>query len=236
MTPPRAPGQPALLNHREVETLFHEFGHMMHHVLSEVPIRSLAGTRVVSDFVELPSMIMENWCWENEALDRFARHCETGAPIPADVKKRMLAARTYRAANALMRQLGFSTVDLLLHTEYDPAKHGDVMDVRARGLRRASRRCRSRPTTRCSRRSRTSSARPTATPPATTRTSGPRSSRPTPSGASARAASSAARSAIASAARSSRAATPRIRPSLYRTFLGRDPDVGALLTRLGIAA
>lgn len=127
VTPPRAPGQPALLNHREVETLFHEFGHMMHHVLSEVPIRSLAGTRVVSDFVELPSMIMENWCWETEALDRFARHCESGSPIPADVKKRMLAARTYRAANALMRQLGFSTVDLLLHTEYEPAKDGDVM-------------------------------------------------------------------------------------------------------------
>jgi oligopeptidase A len=133
VTPPRQPGQPALLNHREVETLFHEFGHMMHHVLSEVPIRALAGTRVVSDFVELPSMIMENWCWESEALDRFARHCETGAPIPADVKKRMLAARTYRAANALIRQLGFSTVDLLLHTAYDPKQHGDVMEY-ARGI------------------------------------------------------------------------------------------------------
>ena len=133
VTPPRQPGQPALLNHREVETLFHEFGHMMHHVLSEVPIRSLAGTRVVSDFVELPSMIMENWCWESEALDRFARHCDTGAPIPPDVKKRMLAARTYRAANGLIRQLGFSTVDLLLHTEYDPKQHGDVMEY-ARGV------------------------------------------------------------------------------------------------------
>lgn len=127
VTPPRGPGQPALLNHREVETLFHEFGHMMHHLLSEVPIRSMAGTRVVSDFVELPSMIMENWTWERDALDHFARHFETGAPIPDDIKDRMLRARTYRAANALMRQLGFSTVDLMLHTEYDEAKHGDVM-------------------------------------------------------------------------------------------------------------
>ena len=127
MTPPRGPGQPALLNHREVETLFHEFGHMMHHVLSEVPIRSQAGTRVVSDFVELPSMIMENWCWEPEALDRFACHVETGEPIPADIKERMLSARTYRAANALMRQLGFSTVDLLLHTSFDGDVDGDVM-------------------------------------------------------------------------------------------------------------
>jgi oligopeptidase A len=127
VTPPRSPGQPALLNHREVETLFHEFGHMMHHLLSEVPIRWMAGTRVVSDFVELPSMIMENWTWERDALDRFACHVETGKSIPDDVKERMLRARTYRAANALMRQLGFSTVDLLLHTVYDESKHGDVM-------------------------------------------------------------------------------------------------------------
>jgi oligopeptidase A len=127
VTPPRKPGQPALLNHREVETLFHEFGHMMHHLLSEVPIRSMAGTRVVSDFVELPSMIMENWTWERDALDRFARHVDSGEPIPAEIKDRMLRARTYRAANALLRQVGFSTVDLLLHTEYDASTHGDVM-------------------------------------------------------------------------------------------------------------
>jgi oligopeptidase A len=127
VTPARSPDQPALLTHREVETLFHEFGHMMHHLLSEVPIRSMAGTRVVSDFVELPSMIMENWTWEEGALDQFARHYQTGAAIPPAVKERMLRARTYRAANALMRQVGFSTVDLRLHTEYDEAVHGDVM-------------------------------------------------------------------------------------------------------------
>jgi oligopeptidase A len=127
VTPPRRPGEQALLNHREVETLFHEFGHMLHHLLSEVAIRSMAGTRVVSDFVELPSMIMENWTWERDALDRFARHHQTGEPIPEEVKERMLGARAYRAANALVRQLGFSTVDLLLHSEYDEAKHGDVM-------------------------------------------------------------------------------------------------------------
>jgi oligopeptidase A len=72
-------------------------------------------------------MIMENWCWERDALDRFARHWQTGAPIPDDVRDRMVRARTYRAANALMRQLGFSTVDLLLHTEYEPETNGDVL-------------------------------------------------------------------------------------------------------------
>ncbi|HET9932670.1 MAG TPA: M3 family metallopeptidase [Polyangiaceae bacterium] len=119
--------KPSLLLHRDVETLFHEFGHLLHHCLSRVNVRSLACTRVAQDFVELPSQILENWCVEREALNLFASHYETSEPLPEALLDRLRAARTFRSANAQMRQLGFASVDLALHVEYDPAKDGDVM-------------------------------------------------------------------------------------------------------------
>ena len=135
LTPP-VNDEPALLTHREVETIFHEFGHLLHHCLSRVEVRSLAGANVAWDFVELPSQIMENWCWEREALDLFARHYKTGAPIPEDLFEKLRSARNFRAANAQIRQLGFGFVDLSLHREYTPAQ--DVVKVARDILQRFS--------------------------------------------------------------------------------------------------
>lgn len=118
-TPPIG-DKPALLTHDEVITLFHEFGHGLHHMLTQVNFPSVSGISGVEwDAVELPSQFMENWCWEREALDLFARHYETDEPLPEDLFQKMLAAKNFQSAMQMVRQLEFSLFDFRLHHEFD---------------------------------------------------------------------------------------------------------------------
>jgi oligopeptidase A len=122
-TPP-VDGAPSLMTFGEVETLFHEFGHALQHMLTRVDYPDAAGTNNIEwDAVELPSQFMENWCYHRATLLEFARHYQTGAPLPAELFDRISAARTYRAGSLFLRQLHFATLDLELHHRFDPDRN-----------------------------------------------------------------------------------------------------------------
>ena len=128
-TPPVG-GKPALLTHDEVETLFHEFGHGLHHMLTRVDYPAVSGINGVAwDAVELPSQFMENFCWQREALDLFSGHYESGEPIPTEMFERMLSAKNFQSAMVMVRQLEFSMFDFRIHREYDPARGGRVYEI-----------------------------------------------------------------------------------------------------------
>ncbi len=117
--------KPSLLTHGEVQTLFHEMGHAMHAMMSRVTYRSLAGTNVLWDFVELPSQLQENWGYTKETLDLFARHYETGATIPQDLVDKLVAARNFMVGWAGLRQVSLATLDMAWHAQ-DPKEISDV--------------------------------------------------------------------------------------------------------------
>ncbi len=128
--PPPTEGRPALLTHDDVLTLFHEFGHGLHHLLTEIALPSIGGIDGVEwDAVELPSQFMENFGWNRAALDLFARHHETGERLPDELFERMLAARHFHAGLFLVRQLEFALFDFLLHLEYNPAEGARTLTV-----------------------------------------------------------------------------------------------------------
>jgi oligopeptidase A len=125
-------GKPALFTHDEVTTLFHEFGHGLHHMLTRVDVPGVSGISGVPwDAVELPSQFMENWCWEPEALAFISGHFETGEPLPQALLDKMLAAKNYQAALFILRQLEFGLFDFRLHTEFDPAKGAQILETLA---------------------------------------------------------------------------------------------------------
>jgi len=117
--------QPSLLTHGEVKTLFHEFGHSLHSILSDCRYASIAGTNVYWDFVELPSQVMENWALEKEGLALFAKHYKTGAPIPFELIEKIRKASTFMAGWMGVRQLSFGFLDMAWHSQ-DPSDAQDI--------------------------------------------------------------------------------------------------------------
>ncbi|MEZ9761460.1 oligopeptidase A [Vibrio splendidus] len=124
--------KPALFTHDEVVTLFHEFGHGIHHMLTQVEAGAVAGINGVPwDAVELPSQFLENWCWEEEALSFISGHFETGKALPKEMLEKMLAAKNFQSAMFILRQLELGLFDFTLHTEYDPEVGARVLETLA---------------------------------------------------------------------------------------------------------
>ena len=129
---PPAAGRPALLTHDDVLTLFHEFGHGLHQLLTRVPYPSLAGTNGVAwDAIELPSQFLENYAWDPQVLQRISRHIESGAPLPLEKQTQLIATRSFHAGLHMMRQLELALFDFRLHAEYDPARGARVGEILA---------------------------------------------------------------------------------------------------------
>ncbi len=123
-----AGGKPALLTHDDVTTLFHEFGHGLQHLLTQVNERDVSGISGVEwDAVELPSQFMENFCWEWDVLKNMSAHVDTGQPLPRALFDKMLAAKNYQSGLQTLRQIEFSLFDMLLHTDHDPAQ--DILQL-----------------------------------------------------------------------------------------------------------
>ncbi|MGC9422514.1 oligopeptidase A [Vibrio sp.] len=124
--------KPALFTHDEVVTLFHEFGHGIHHMLTQVDVGAVSGINGVPwDAVELPSQFLENWCWEEEALAFISGHYQTGEPLPKAMLDKMLAAKNFQSAMFILRQLEFGLFDFTLHTTYDPEIGPKVLETLA---------------------------------------------------------------------------------------------------------
>lgn len=125
-TPPLGE-RPALMTFNEVETLFHEFGHGLHHMLTQVDYVAAAGINNVEwDAVELPSQFMENWCYHRPTLMGMSKHFETGEPLPEEMFQKLRDSRQFRAASAMLRQLSFGMIDMDLHARFDPASERSI--------------------------------------------------------------------------------------------------------------
>ena len=124
--------QPSLLTHDNVETYFHEFGHLVHGVLTQAPLMSYAGTSVARDFVEAPSQMLENWVWQKESLSLFAKHYETGAVIPDELLDKMIAAKNVNSGTKALQQVYYGILDFTLHDGYNPDGDATTTDIVAK--------------------------------------------------------------------------------------------------------